>query len=191
MLGMIPLGRKDLAFRRWRKPEAELRALAAIKRANAEYSLRRDHLANFIVTVIEQKHVNGHLFAPSVLTLLLALKEEVDRAGGFTIRQPHSDGSSTEGERAQFMSDAFELARTRGDIAIYSDNDQPFLWLYAKHRAPRWIVYRDGRILPEYIPTQEELDIYDQEIDIPSALLVTDHYRSKLRGWGESTELSA
>lgn len=188
---MIPLAKKDLAFRRWNKPEAERRALATQKRANAEYTSRRDRLADFIVAVIEQRHVNGHLCAPSIWTLLLALKEEVDRSGGLNIRVPFSREWSSEGQRAQFMSDAFEVARKRGDIAIYHDQEQSLFWLYAKHRAPRWIVYRDGMILPDYIPAQEELEISDQEIDTTSTLIATDHYRSKLRVWGEPTDLSA
>lgn len=179
--------------RNWRKTDAERRWIAEEKKLQARYSERCDKLATFIESTVAQKHVNGHLTAPDIWTLLLQLKNEVDRMpGGYKIRQPWLDKRSSEGDRAQFMSDAVKRAIGRKLIKVHSDPDQSQFWLYVEHKAPRWLVHRgDGQIIANYIPTVEELTIPETGFDAYPERMLTGQQLRLMRDWGESVDLSA
>ncbi len=179
--------------RKWRNPDAERRWSAADKKQQAQYSERCDKLASLIARTVEQRHVNGYLHASDIWTLLLQLKEEVDRMpGGFKMRQPWPDRPGTEGERAQFMSDAVKRALGRNLIKIHPDSDQSLFWLYVEHKAPKWLVFRgDGQVIAIYGPTKEELTIPEEGFDAYPERTLTDHQLRRFRDWGEPVDLSA
>lgn len=179
--------------RKWRDPEAERRWLAKEKKMLAEYNERCDKLVALIAATVEQRHVNGHLNATDIWTLLLQLKDEVDRMpGGFRTRLPWLDRHSTEGERAQFMSDAVKRAVGRNLIKIHSDPDRSLFWLYVEHQAPKWLMYRgDGQVIANYVPTYDELTIPEEGFDVYPIRPVTDQQRRLMQIWGEPADLSA
>lgn len=179
--------------RKWRKPEAERRWIAEEKKLKAQYSERCDKLAALIGTTVAQRHVNGHLTAPNILNLLLELKKEVDlMPGGFRVRQPWLDKPSTEGDRAQFMSNAVKRAVGRRLIKIHSDPEQSQFWLYVEHKAPRWLMHRgDGQVIPDYIPTAEELTIPETGFDAYPERTLTGQQLRLMRDWGESVDSRA
>lgn len=179
--------------RKWRNPNAERRWSAGEKKLQTQYNERCDKLAALIAETVAQRHVNGHLKATGIWPLLLQLKEEVDlMPGGFKMRQPWPDRRGSEGERAQFMSDAVKRALGRNLIKIHSDPDQSLFWLYVEHKAPRWLVYRgDGQVIANYIPTKEELSIPEDGFDAHPARTLTGQQLRLIRDWGEPADLSA
>jgi phage/plasmid-associated DNA primase len=185
---MIAMLRGDQKFRKWHKPEAERRAYANEKKLQAEYKDRCNHLASFIAGTVKQRHVNGHLSAFDVWSLLLQLKEEVDhRVNGTALRQPWANQRSTEGQRSKFMSEAFNIAVRNGKVKIYRDPDTGTLWLYAAHTAPKWLVYRNnGQIIADYLPTHEELAIPEDVFDTSPEIVLTDRYRMRMQAWRQS-----
>jgi hypothetical protein len=185
---MIAMPKSDLKFRKWNKPAAERRALAEESKLRAQYNDRCEKLATFIAKTVKQQRVNGHLAAFDIWSLLLQLKEEVDRMkGGYTARQPWSDRRSTEGERAQFMSDAFNIAIKHGKVKIYQDPDTALLRLYAAHTAPKWLMHRnDGQVIADYLPTKEELTVPEYAFDTSPELIVTDRNRVRMQAWRQS-----
>lgn len=181
---MIAMPRSDTKFRKWHHPDAERRAQAGEKKLQAEYNDRCKKLASLITKTVKQRHVDGHLSAFDIWSLLLQLKEEIDRMpNGMIMRQPWSSQRSTEGERAQFMSNAFNIALRHDHVKIYHDPDQRMLWLYAERTAPKWLVYRNGQVLVDYIPTKEELTVPEDGFDTTPELVVTDHHRRLIQAW--------
>lgn len=170
----------------WKKPKAKQKALTREATARKERRKRLLKLVDLIVRTVKQPGVNGHLNAPSLDLLLFVLKDEVDlMPRGSAIRQPYSQDiwslrNYIQGDREQFFRDAFNIAYRRDEIQLYADGSA--IWLYAKHTAPKWNLYRDGQVVADYIPSDQELEISLDSIS-EEELPLPDRLRAKVRSW--------
>lgn len=178
---------KSVKFRKWEKPKAERAWQTQQDAERKQYYARLRKLVDLIALTVKQKRINGHLSAPDLWSLLLLLKEEVDRMpGGFKARQPRSGderkghNGRIQGERALFMRDAFNLAMSTKCVNLYYDGS--LFWLYVEHTAPKWLMHRDGQVIENYIPESHELSIAPDEIG-DDEFVFTDRDQARLRAW--------
>lgn len=177
--------RNDLKNRKWRNPKAEQKSQKEQRTSRIQYWQRRNNLVTVIANTVAQRELNFYLEAPSLPTLLLRLKDEVDRRGGFQARCPYpecvSDSIAEQSERALFMRDAYNLAISLGKIKLDDSGDTLLLYV---HTRPKWILYRDGQAIADYVPTKDELAEHRvAESDAEQEFTLTSRFKARSREW--------
>jgi hypothetical protein len=169
--------KSDLKYRRWNSTKAELAETAKQANAQKEYRRRLNRLVEIVVKAVRQKELHYYLVAPDEPTLLLALKEAVDYfPGGFMARHPDPDrtghSAREQSERAMFMKAAYDRAVKTDQITVdTTGSGQILLYSYCP---PKYVLYRDGNRIEDYVPTKEELNISEVSEDVEPEFVHTD-----------------
>lgn len=179
---MITVSKTDLRYLKWNSTKAERKAEKDQLKRRAEYRERRDNLIEMIEKTVLHHDQNRYIKAPTVDLVLLALKNEVDRQpGGLYARRPYrectGDSSKEQGERARFMKEAFSLAISRGRITLDRHSNGYLV-------RPTAVVHRNGKIIPEYMPTEADLTPYPViDSDTEQELTLSGKFHALCRKW--------